>query len=73
MGVINVNGKRIQTLGKNISISDDKILIDDVVVSDGLSGLVEIRFEGALESFKCDCPATIHSNIIGRFNAGNSK
>lgn len=73
MSIMTINGERIETFGKNISILDDRIMVDREIVADGLSGFVEIRFEGALESFKCYCPATIHSNIIGRFSAGSSK
>ncbi len=73
MSIITINGVGIQTFGKNISIENDKIIIDGEILTDGLSGVVDIRFEGDLESFKCDCYASIYSNIIGRFNIGALK
>ena len=73
MSIMTVNGKRIETSGKNISILNDKIIIDGEILLDGLSGAVDIRFEGSLESFNCDCSATTHSNIMGRFNIGTPK
>lgn len=73
MSILTVNGRRIQTSGKNIHILDDKILVDNQIVAKKLSGPVEFMFEGSLDSFKCDCPLMSHSNIIGRFEAGSSK
>ncbi len=73
MSHITVNGKRIETFGKNISIENDKIIIDGKTILNGLSGEVDIRFEGTLESFKCDCLTTNHSNIMGRFHIGTPK
>jgi len=73
LSILIINGEIIQTSGKNIHILNDKILVDNETVSDGLSGPVDFKFEGSLESFKCDCPLMSHSNIAGRFEAGHSK
>jgi len=69
MGIFNknkivINGKSHSVSGKNISIMNDKIYVDGILVESGLSGIVEVKFEGDIANLECTT-ATINGNVLG--------
>ncbi len=64
MSTITINGKKNSVSGKNIRVEDDKIYVDNVLVSEGLSGIVKIEFTGDLASLDCTT-AKINGSIKG--------
>lgn len=71
MSRITINGKTIITSGKILIVDGDNIICDGDVIGTGLSGIVEIIFEGDLASLKCDCGVTINGNVHGDVSAGS--
>lgn len=59
-----INGKSHSVGGKNISIINDKIYVDGILVESGLSGIVEVKFEGDVANLDCTT-ATINGNVLG--------
>jgi len=55
--------------GNNIVIVDDKIIVGGTVVKSGLSGIVEVKFEGDLASLHTDGNATIKGYVDGSVDA----
>ena len=73
MNRIIINGKVIETDGKSISVSGNSIIIDGMTIQDGLSGIVEIKFEGDLASLTVQRgSAEVKGNIKGRADIGGS-
>lgn len=72
MNKININGTEFDIAGRDITINGSKVTVDGTVVKDGLSGIVEIKFEGDLASLDCGCTATITGDVKGDVDAGNS-
>jgi hypothetical protein len=72
MNTIIINGTKIQTNGKNISVIGNQVCIDGQMILGDLSGIVEIKFEGDLASLKCQGSATINGNIKGDVDIGGS-
>lgn len=67
MNKITINGKTFEVYGNNIKIINDKVIVDGVVVTEGLSGEVTVKFEGDLA--KLDATSvTVHGNVIGDIN-----
>jgi len=48
MSTIIINNKRFEVFDKNISVINDKVMVNDKVIESGLSGIVKIQFEGDL-------------------------
>ena len=48
MNRITINGKIIEVEGHNISIIGDSITVDGITIEKGLSGIVNVKFEGDL-------------------------
>jgi len=65
MNTIIINGTKIQTSGKSISV-------DGNLIVDNLKGTVDIKFEGDLASLKCQGSAIIYGNIKGNVDVGSS-
>lgn len=55
--------------GNNIVIIDDKIIVGSTVIKSGLSGIVEVKFEGDLASLHTDGNATIEGYVSGNVDA----
>lgn len=72
MNTIIINGQKIQTNGKNISVINDTIYVDGVTIQSNLSGIVEVKFEGDLASLKCNGSASINGNVKGDVDVGGS-
>ena len=72
MNTIIINGTKIQTSGKSISVNDNSIYVDGNLIVDNLKGTVDIKFEGDLASLKCQGSATIYGNIKGNVDIGGS-
>lgn len=71
MSRVTINGKTIITSGKIIIVDGGNIICDGDVIETGLSGIVEIIFEGDLASLKCDCGVTVNGNVHSDVNAGS--
>ncbi len=70
-----INGVSHQVNGNNISIKDDKIFVNGVLVESGLSGIVKVEFTGDLANLDC-ASATITGSVFGdvdgtTINCGN--
>lgn len=72
MNTIIINGRQISVTGRNISVINDKVIVDGVIVEEGLSGHVEISFVGDLATLKTNGSATIEGNVMGNVDAGGS-
>lgn len=72
MNTIVINGKRIAVSGNNITVINDQVLVDGKVVETGLSGIVEVKFEGDLANLRCSGSATVNGEVKGNVEAGGS-
>lgn len=72
MNTITINGRSFSVKGNNISVINNKVIVDGVTLEDGLSGIIEVKFEGGLASLNTDSSATIHGNVHGNVYAGGS-
>jgi len=73
MNTIIINGKSICVSGNNVSVVNGTIIVDGKVIEEGLSGIVEVKFEGDLA--KLDVKhgsATINGNVQGSVDAGGN-
>lgn len=71
MGSININGKSYNVSGNNISVVNGKVIVDGKIIEENLSGVVEVKFEGALASLRSDASVTC-GNVHGDVKAGSS-
>ncbi|MGG1659557.1 hypothetical protein [Brevibacillus sp. NRS-1366] len=69
MNTITINGQSIQVSGRNISIVNNSVIVDGVVVQSGLSGIVKVEFTGDLASLQTSGDASIQGNINGDVSA----
>lgn len=73
MNRITINGKVIEVEGHNISIVEDSITVDGVTIEKGLSGIVDIKFEGDITNLTIHKGnAEINGNIRGNVDVGGS-
>ena len=72
MNTININGKSIQVSGNNISVINDKVYVNGKLVTEGLSGNVNISFEGELANLKADGSVEVNGEVLGNVDAGGS-
>lgn len=70
--VITINGKRIEIEGNasKISVSGDRITVDGKTVGEGLSGIVEVKWEGPLASLTSYASVQC-GDVHGDVDAGN--
>jgi len=61
---ITINGKSYEVSGNNISVKNDSIYVDGVLVESGLTGDVKVEFTGDLANLDCTT-ATINGNVTG--------
>lgn len=72
MNIITINGQVYEAKGKNISVVNDKVLVNDQVIAEGLTGIIEIKFMGELGNLTAH-NATVHGNVFGNLSAHNVK
>ena len=73
MNNVIINGKRYDNIsGNNISVINDKVMVDGVVIESGLSGITKIQFEGDLANIDCSNLEVI-GNINGDIDSSNLK
>lgn len=71
--VIVVNGNRIEVEGDtNISVVGDCVRVGSKIVSSGLSGIVEIKWEGPLATLTADGSVSVSGSVQGYVSAGGS-
>jgi hypothetical protein len=66
-----INGQKHVVSGSNISIGNNVIMVDGVVVQGDLSGIVEVKFEGDLANVTAGSSITVNGNIHGDADAGS--
>ena len=84
---VTVNGKTIRVSGRNISVVNNRVIVDGKVVSESLSGYVTIIVEGSCGNLKasgnvevngdcgnidCGGTCTVKGNVSGDIDAGGS-
>lgn len=68
-----VNGTRIEVEGGGpMSIIGGKVIVGGVTVAEGLSGIVEVKWEGPAANVRADCSLTVNGDVAGDAEAGNS-
>jgi len=72
LNTITINDNKFTTSGTNICINNGKVIVNGVVIQDGLSGVVDVKFEGDLASLDCNGSATVKGNIKGNADIGGS-
>lgn len=73
MNTIYINGEKFDNVaGKNISIINDKVIVDGVVIKSGLSGIVKIQFEGDLANIDAT-NVEVKGNVFGNVDTTNLK
>lgn len=70
MNKIIINGVTHEVYGKNINVSNGKIMVDGNVIEEGLTGIVKVSFEGDLANLEC-ADAKITGNVQGNVNAAD--
>ena len=68
MSRITINGKSFTTSGNNITIVNDKVIVNGKVIESGLSGIVKIQFEGDLANLDANV-VEITGNVIGKVDS----
>lgn len=68
--IIIVNGKTYHVSGNNVSIVNQKVIVDGKVIEDGLSGIVKIEWKGELANLNCNS-ADVHGDIQGNVECNN--
>lgn len=69
MNVISINGKKTSVVGNNIKVrasgnNRSYVSVNGVVIEDGLTGIVEIKFEGDLANLDAT-HVTLNGNVSG--------
>ncbi|TPG68567.1 hypothetical protein EEL31_08580 [Brevibacillus laterosporus] len=69
MNTIIINGKKIQVSGRNISVVNNNVIVDGVVIETGLTGIVKVEFQGDLASLQTSGDAVVHGQVLGNVSA----
>ena len=64
MNTITINGKTTQVKGNNISVKNGNIYVDGSLVAEGLSGDVNVKFEGDLANLDATS-VEVNGNVTG--------
>lgn len=64
MNNITINGETFNVQGNNIVVKNGKVIVDDDIVKEGLSGTVKVEFIGDLATLDCNS-AVVNGNIEG--------
>jgi hypothetical protein len=72
MGVININGKKIEVVdGSNITINNGSIIVNGKNLYSG-SQPIQVTVEGDVNNLRTDNSATVKGSVLGSVDAGNS-
>lgn len=71
MNRIIINGVTIDVTGNNVSIKNGTVLVNGNTIKTGLSGIVQIKFEGELASLETDGNVEC-GNVQGDVRCGGS-
>lgn len=72
MNQIVVNGNRYSVSGKNITVKNGTVYVDDKIIESNLSGEVTIKFEGDLANLDCN-NAIVNGYISGNVDCNSLK
>lgn len=72
MNQITINGRTISVSGSNIVVTNNTVIVDGKVVSEGLSGIVRIEWAGPLASLDCGASVNVAGDVQGTVDAGGS-
>lgn len=72
MNTIIVNGNRFEVKGNNISIKNNSVYVDGVLIKNGLSGDINVSFDGELANLTCSGSANVTGMVHGNVDAGGS-
>lgn len=61
---ITINGETFNVQGKNIVVKNGKVIVDDNIIKESLSGIVKVEFTGDLATLDCNV-AIVNGNIMG--------
>lgn len=64
MNTITINGTTTHVKGRNISVKNNKIYVDGDLVAEGLSGDVNVKFEGDLANLDATS-VEVNGNVTG--------
>ena len=67
-----INGKKFDVSGRNITVDNDKIIVDGKVLQSNLTGIVKIEWHGDLAKLECNT-CEIHGAVSGNVNANTVK
>lgn len=72
MNSVNINGKSYIVQGDNVTIDNDKVIVNGNVIEDNLKGIVKIEWIGDLAKLDCTS-AVINGNVYGNVVCTNLK
>jgi hypothetical protein len=72
VATITINGKTFTTKGNNISVINDKVMVDGIIIESGLSGIVKIQFEGDIANIDATS-VEIVGNVTGNVGTTHLK
>jgi hypothetical protein len=72
MSTISINGRSFSVSGNNVSVINGKVIVDGKVIEEGLSGDVNIKWEGDLASLNCN-NCEVSGNVGGDVKCNNAK
>lgn len=71
MATIVINGVRISVEGNDVSISNGIVKVGGKTITEGLSGIVEIRWEGPVANVRSDSSVVVNGDVTGNVAAGS--
>lgn len=71
---ITVNGKTIQCRGSNVSIINNKVIVDGKEIEDmsGISGNIKVVINGDCNNVSCSGAVEVSGNVKGDIDCGGS-
>lgn len=67
-----VNGKVFETSGKNITITNNRVVVDGQVLSDEIKNNIEITINGNVENLTSEGSVKVNGNVSGLIQSGGS-
>lgn len=64
MNKIFIDSTSYDVKGNNVTIKNGEVIVDGIVIKDGLSGIVKIEFQGDLANLDCTT-AVVNGNVQG--------
>lgn len=71
MATIVINGVRISVEGNDVSISNGIVKVGGKTILEGLSGVVEIQWEGPVANVRSDSSVVVNGDVTGNVAAGS--